>query len=148
MQTSEHVYEVLSACHLCSLLYCSMFLRVHPSFLPFYVDKGTLLKGYLDRSQVSFNQHLDHATKLVVVLSIQMIKSTPYFLCCHPGRSIVAKKGDGSQVKESTDSSNTTIEDEDAKGKFRTLLILLPNLFCTFLLRSAYCRCVCACVPS
>lgn len=33
------------------------------------------------------------------------------------GRSIVAsKKGDGSQVKESTDSS-TTIEEEDIKGK-------------------------------
>ncbi|XP_025016039.1 calcium/calmodulin-dependent protein kinase type II alpha chain isoform X2 [Tetranychus urticae] len=30
-------------------------------------------------------------------------------------RSIVAKKGEGSQVKESTDSSNTTLEDEDAK---------------------------------
>ncbi|KAI1292158.1 Calcium/calmodulin-dependent protein kinase type II alpha chain [Halotydeus destructor] len=30
-------------------------------------------------------------------------------------RSIVAKKGEGSQVKESTDSSNTTIEDEEAK---------------------------------
>ncbi|XP_054166407.1 calcium/calmodulin-dependent protein kinase type II alpha chain-like isoform X2 [Oppia nitens] len=30
-------------------------------------------------------------------------------------RSIVAKKGDGSHVKESTDSSNTTLEDEDAK---------------------------------
>ncbi|RWS11607.1 hypothetical protein B4U79_07041, partial [Dinothrombium tinctorium] len=30
-------------------------------------------------------------------------------------RSIVAKKGEGSQVKESTDSSNTTLEDEDIK---------------------------------
>ncbi|KAI2805253.1 Calcium/calmodulin-dependent protein kinase type II subunit gamma [Blomia tropicalis] len=30
-------------------------------------------------------------------------------------RSIIAKKGDGSQVKESTDSSNTTLEDEDTK---------------------------------
>lgn len=34
-----------------------------------------------------------------------------------PGRSIVNKKGDGSQVKESTDSSNTTLEDEDTKGE-------------------------------
>jgi len=32
------------------------------------------------------------------------------------GRSIVTKKGDGSQVKESTDSS-TTLEDDDIKGK-------------------------------
>ncbi|XP_071442424.1 calcium/calmodulin-dependent protein kinase type II alpha chain isoform X2 [Hetaerina americana] len=32
------------------------------------------------------------------------------------GRSIIAKKGDGSQVKESTDSS-TTIEDDDVKDK-------------------------------
>lgn len=32
------------------------------------------------------------------------------------GRSIITKKGDGSQVKESTDSS-TTIEEEDVKGK-------------------------------
>lgn len=39
------------------------------------------------------------------------------FVCSHPtGKSIVAKKGDGSQVKESTDS-NTTIEDDDVKGK-------------------------------
>ena len=29
---------------------------------------------------------------------------------------MIAKKGDGSHVKESTDSSNTTLEDEDAKG--------------------------------
>jgi len=33
------------------------------------------------------------------------------------GRSIVNRKGDGSQVKESTDSS-TTLEDDDIKGKF------------------------------
>jgi len=33
-----------------------------------------------------------------------------------PGRSIINKKGDGSTVKESTDSS-TTIEDDDVKGK-------------------------------
>lgn len=33
-----------------------------------------------------------------------------------PGRSIITKKGDGSQVKESTDSS-TTIEDDDVKGR-------------------------------
>jgi hypothetical protein len=32
------------------------------------------------------------------------------------GRSIITKKGEGSQVKESTDSS-TTIEDDDVKGK-------------------------------
>lgn len=32
------------------------------------------------------------------------------------GRSIITKKGDGSQVKESTDSS-TTLEDDDIKGK-------------------------------
>lgn len=31
------------------------------------------------------------------------------------GRSIITKKGDGSQVKESTDSS-TTLEDDDVKG--------------------------------
>lgn len=33
-----------------------------------------------------------------------------------PGRSINTKKGDGSQIKESTDSS-TTIEDDDVKGR-------------------------------
>lgn len=32
------------------------------------------------------------------------------------GRSIINKKGDGSQVKESTDS-NTTLEDDEVKGK-------------------------------
>lgn len=36
---------------------------------------------------------------------------------CLLGRSIVTnKKGDGSQVKESTES-NTTIEDDDVRGK-------------------------------
>ena len=34
----------------------------------------------------------------------------------HPGRSIITKKGDGSQVKESTDSS-ATIEEDDVKGE-------------------------------
>jgi hypothetical protein len=38
-------------------------------------------------------------------------------LCLFPtGRSIITKKSDGSQVKESTDSS-TTLEDDDVKGK-------------------------------
>ncbi|XP_032597919.1 calcium/calmodulin-dependent protein kinase type II alpha chain isoform X5 [Drosophila grimshawi] len=31
------------------------------------------------------------------------------------GRSMITKKGDGSQVKESTDSSSTTLEDDDVK---------------------------------
>lgn len=31
---------------------------------------------------------------------------------------MITKKGDGSQVKESTDSSSTTIEDDDIKGKY------------------------------
>ena len=35
-----------------------------------------------------------------------------------PGRSIINKKSDGSNVKESTDSS-TTIEEDDVKGIFR-----------------------------
>lgn len=39
------------------------------------------------------------------------------------GRSIVNKKDGGSQVKESTDSSNTTLEDEDTKGK-----LILKNI--------------------
>jgi hypothetical protein len=39
------------------------------------------------------------------------------------GRSIVTKKGDGSQVKESTDSS-TTLEDDDIKGKCLSPAIL------------------------
>lgn len=30
---------------------------------------------------------------------------------------MITKKGDGSQVKESTDSSSTTLEDDDIKGK-------------------------------
>lgn len=38
------------------------------------------------------------------------------------GRSIIVKKGDGSQVKESTDSS-TTLEDDDIKG--RNVFIIL-----------------------
>lgn len=39
---------------------------------------------------------------------------------------MITKKGDGSQVKESTDSS-TTIEDDDVKGMF-----LLQNKFLFF----------------
>jgi len=31
---------------------------------------------------------------------------------------MITKKGDGSQVKESTDSSSTTLEDDDIKGKY------------------------------
>lgn len=31
---------------------------------------------------------------------------------------MITKKGDGSQVKESTDSSSTTLEDDDVKGKY------------------------------
>ncbi|KAK7575700.1 hypothetical protein V9T40_011986 [Parthenolecanium corni] len=38
-----------------------------------------------------------------------------------PGRSIMTKKGEGSNVKESTDSTNTTLEDDDIKGKLKTL---------------------------
>jgi hypothetical protein len=46
-----------------------------------------------------------------------------------PGRSIITKKGDGSQVKESTDSS-TTIEDDDVKGrKFPPFLDASFSLF-------------------
>lgn len=37
------------------------------------------------------------------------------------GRSIIVKKGDGSQVKESTDSS-TTLEDDDIKGKHFSII--------------------------
>lgn len=37
------------------------------------------------------------------------------------GRSIITKKGDGSQVKESTDST-TTLEDDDVKGRTFSLL--------------------------
>ncbi|XP_036222983.1 calcium/calmodulin-dependent protein kinase type II alpha chain isoform X4 [Bactrocera oleae] len=34
-------------------------------------------------------------------------------------RSMITKKGEGSQVKESTDSSSTTLEDDDVKGTFK-----------------------------
>lgn len=44
---------------------------------------------------------------------------------------MITKKGDGSQVKESTDSS-TTIEDDDVKGMFHLFvfhfLFLILNL--------------------
>lgn len=36
---------------------------------------------------------------------------------------MITKKGDGSQVKESTDSS-TTIEDDDVKGMSNFIIIL------------------------
>lgn len=45
------------------------------------------------------------------------------------GRSIIAKK-EGSQVKDSTDSSNATLEDEDSKGMlFAALDGFLLHLF-------------------
>lgn len=44
-----------------------------------------------------------------------------------PGRSIITKKGDGSQVKESTDSS-TTLEDDDVKGKNFYIIVSYLNL--------------------
>lgn len=45
---------------------------------------------------------------------------------------MITKKGDGSQVKESTDSS-TTIEDDDVKGMFHYsfFIYLFPFLFFT-----------------
>ncbi|XP_053203138.1 calcium/calmodulin-dependent protein kinase type II alpha chain-like isoform X7 [Panonychus citri] len=43
-------------------------------------------------------------------------------------RSIVAKKGEGSQVKESTDSSNTTLEDEDAKARKQEVIKITEQL--------------------
>jgi calcium/calmodulin-dependent protein kinase (CaM kinase) II len=43
-------------------------------------------------------------------------------------RSIIAKKGDGSQVKESTDSSNTTLEDEDAKARKQEVIKITEQL--------------------
>lgn len=51
------------------------------------------------------------------------LNSNPF---CPSGRSIIAKKEDGSTVKESTDSSNTTIEEEDTKdtpiGRSKTII--------------------------
>lgn len=33
----------------------------------------------------------------------------------------MTKKGDGSHVKESTDSTNTTLEDDDNKGRYSNI---------------------------
>ncbi|XP_014244529.1 calcium/calmodulin-dependent protein kinase type II delta chain isoform X21 [Cimex lectularius] len=43
------------------------------------------------------------------------------------GRSIITKKGDGSQVKESTDSS-TTLEDDDVKAKKQEVIKITEQL--------------------
>lgn len=43
---------------------------------------------------------------------------------------MITKKGDGSQVKESTDSS-TTIEDDDVKGMFHSNYFLCLSSFRT-----------------
>ncbi|XP_011646832.1 calcium/calmodulin-dependent protein kinase type II alpha chain isoform X17 [Pogonomyrmex barbatus] len=43
------------------------------------------------------------------------------------GRSIITKKGDGSQVKESTDSS-TTIEDDDVKARRQEIIKMTEQL--------------------
>lgn len=44
---------------------------------------------------------------------------------------MITKKGDGSQVKESTDSS-TTLEDDDVKGDIRSHIFLFCLLFFFF----------------
>lgn len=41
---------------------------------------------------------------------------------------MITKKGDGSQVKESTDSS-TTLEDDDVKGDIRSHIFLFYYFF-------------------
>lgn len=41
---------------------------------------------------------------------------------------MITKKGEGSQVKESTDSSSTTLEDDDVKGEYTFSI----KLFCMF----------------
>lgn len=46
------------------------------------------------------------------------------------GRSMITKKGEGSQVKESTDSSNTTLEDDDVKGKYLIIIIVINSYMC------------------
>lgn len=43
-------------------------------------------------------------------------RETPADQSTRPGKSIIAKKGEESQVKESSDS-NTTVEEEEVKGK-------------------------------
>ncbi|XP_075588996.1 calcium/calmodulin-dependent protein kinase II isoform X4 [Dermatophagoides farinae] len=43
-------------------------------------------------------------------------------------RSIINKKSDGSQVKESTDSSNTTLEDEDTKARKQEVIKVTEQL--------------------
>ncbi|XP_008204382.1 calcium/calmodulin-dependent protein kinase type II alpha chain isoform X31 [Nasonia vitripennis] len=44
-----------------------------------------------------------------------------------PGRSIITKKGDGSQVKESTDST-TTLEDDDVKARRQEIIKMTEQL--------------------
>jgi len=56
------------------------------------------------------------------------------FLLSVTGRSIITKKSDGSQVKESTDSS-TTLEDDDIKGKLMMVVSFFHNS-CPFTLKS------------
>lgn len=61
----------------------------------------------------SANRHV-----LILYVVSGVLSSLSFFLC-HSilGKSMIAKKGDGSQVKESTDSSTTIEEDDVVKGK-------------------------------
>uniref|UniRef100_A0A182PNT9 Calcium/calmodulin-dependent protein kinase II association-domain domain-containing protein n=1 Tax=Anopheles epiroticus TaxID=199890 RepID=A0A182PNT9_9DIPT len=43
-------------------------------------------------------------------------------------KSMIAKKGDGSQVKESTDSSSTTVEDDDCKARRQEIIKITEQL--------------------
>ncbi|XP_065216268.1 calcium/calmodulin-dependent protein kinase type II alpha chain isoform X2 [Planococcus citri] len=43
-------------------------------------------------------------------------------------RSIMTKKGDGSHVKESTDSSNTTLDDDDVKARKQEIIKMTEQL--------------------
>lgn len=52
---------------------------------------------------------------------VSLVCSTNVIFNLFIGKNMISKKGDGSQVKESTDSS-TTLEDDDIKGKRDILL--------------------------
>ncbi|RWS29957.1 calcium/calmodulin-dependent protein kinase type II alpha chain-like isoform X5 [Leptotrombidium deliense] len=73
--------------------------------------KGAILTTMLATRNFSSKSHTPSPSVTETTIAFDQLSTGQSY----DGRSIIAKKGEGSQVKESTDSSNTTLEDEDIK---------------------------------
>jgi hypothetical protein len=85
------------------------------------VSQETNLQFYASSIFIKINTYLfaDEHSPLFLIKLLKFSRKAKFNKIT--GRSIITKKGEGSQVKESTDSS-TTIEDDDVKGELKTRL--------------------------